>query len=210
VGSTFSIAVMAEHQLLAAASRGRGLGLATLVTWVLTASIGGYMLSTLITSGALREQRANRAGLPPTVLIGHFSLALTGLAVWIAALATGLAWLAWTAVGVLMPAIGLGLSTVTLWTPFPRHEDVAIVDPPGAPVVEPRSGRLTDEALASALTDSIRTGKLIDYLIAGLLAEPQQEKTKARTRVSALIPVGHGIGALTTFLLAVLSAVRMS
>jgi hypothetical protein len=205
VGNAVSTAAAADH-LPAAASHGGALGLATLVTWILTASIGGYMLTTLITSGDLRRQRANRAGLPPAVLIGHFSLALTGLVAWISALVTGLAWLAWTAVGLLMPAIGLGLSTVTLWTPFPRQPDVADADLPAA---VPGQGRLTDEALAGALADSARTGKLIDHLIAGLLAEEAEER-KPRTRASAFIPVGHGIGALATFLLAVLSAMGMS
>jgi hypothetical protein len=96
------------------------LGLATLLSWVFTASIGAYMLRSLAAHGALRRQRSVRDGLSPRVLYTHFSLALTGLVVWAAFLATGWGALAWVAVALLTPAIGLGICTVTLWTPYPR------------------------------------------------------------------------------------------
>ena len=109
------------------------LGLATLATWLLTAGLGAFMLSRLIASGGLRQQRATRGGLSPTVLFGHFSLAGTGLVVWVCYVATGWVALAWSAVGLLMPAIGLGVSTVTLWTPYPRPGRAAGADPHADP-----------------------------------------------------------------------------
>ena len=60
------------------------LGLATLLTWIFTASLGAYMLRSLARHGALRRQRSVRDGLSPRVLYGHFSLALSGLVVWAA------------------------------------------------------------------------------------------------------------------------------
>ena len=96
------------------------LGLATLLCWLFTASFGAYMLRSLAARGALREQRSVRDGLSPRVLYTHFSLALTGLVTWAAFLATGWGPLAWVAVILLTPAIGLGICTVTLWTPYPR------------------------------------------------------------------------------------------
>ena len=93
--------------------------IATLISWVLTASIGARMLRSTIIGGGLRRQRASRDRVFPGLLFVHFSLALTGLAVWAGYVITGRHWLAWIAVGLLMPAIGLGISTVTLWTPYP-------------------------------------------------------------------------------------------
>ena len=96
------------------------LGLATLLSWIFTASIGAYMLRSLVRHGALHRQRSVRDGLSPRVLYGHFSLALSGLVVWAAFLITGWGPLTWVAVALLTPAIGLGICTVTLWTPYPR------------------------------------------------------------------------------------------
>ena len=94
----------------------------TLISWLLTAGIGAYMLSRWIRDGGLRKQRANAETLWPGVVFGHASLALTGLALWAAYTITRWPPLAWSAVLVLMPAIGLGLSTVTLLTPFPAPD----------------------------------------------------------------------------------------
>jgi manganese efflux pump family protein len=194
-------------------------GIVTLITWLVTAGIGAYMLSALIARGGLRQQRATRGALPPAVLFGHFSLALTGLVVWVSYLVTGWAALAWSAVGLLMPAIGLGISTVTLWTPYPGPRDAARpspltgqsgADPAGgrlaAPAEDALASRLSDEALASALADAVRTGELIDDLVARMLAEPTRAARKPVWHLRALVPIGHGVAAAATFLLAVLTA----
>ncbi len=194
------------------------LAIVTLVSWLCTVSLGVYMLGTLIARGGLRQQRANKGGLPPAVLVGHFSLAISGLAVWVSYLATGLAGLAWSAVGLLIPAIGLGLSTVTLWTPYPGSP----VPVPGSPLSGPGGGpaggmpegtpadtlasSLTDEMLVSALTDAERAGELIDELLARLLADAPPAARKHRGHLKILVPVAHGVAAGTTFLLALLTA----
>ena len=119
------VAVAAVRLLAGSAAPGpgqRALTVVTLISWLLTASIGAYMLGTWIGSGGVRKQRANREGLSPSVVLGHASLAITGLALWTAYTLTRWAPLAWSGVLVLMPAIGLGLSTVTLLTPFPAPD----------------------------------------------------------------------------------------
>src|ERR1039457_4248848 len=121
---------MAALPTVASSAHSRALGIITLITWLLTASIGAYMFGKLAASGGLRQQRAVRDGLPPAVLFGHFSLALTALVVWVSYLATRWVALAWTAVGLLMPTIGLGICTVTLWTPYPRFPPPARAPPP--------------------------------------------------------------------------------
>jgi manganese efflux pump family protein len=171
------------------------MGIATLISWLLTASIGARMLASLIAGGGLR--RAPGGGkdrFPPVLLVCHFGLALTGLAVWVAYLAAGSGWLAWAAVFLLMPAVGLGISTVTLWTPYPG--------PHGAPAASPAAQR----ALISQVPGEALTGQVIDDLIDRLLTGPPPATPARGWRLKALIPVGHGIGATATFLLAVLTA----
>jgi hypothetical protein len=173
------------------------MGIVTLATWLLTMSAGGYMLRSLIRHGALRQQRAVRDGLHPGVLIGHFSLALTGAAAWISYLATGWAPLAWAAVGLLMPTIGLGICTVTLWTPYPRSP--AAAPPAPAPVTPPA-------VLARAMTDDALAARLVEDVIASLPAEPPARPRQRRAQAAAVIPFGHGLAAVVTFVLAVVTA----
>jgi hypothetical protein len=197
---------MAALPTVASSAHSRALGIITLITWLLTASIGAYMFGKLAASGGLRQQRAVRDGLPPAVLFGHFSLALTALVVWVSYLATGWVALAWTAVGLLMPTIGLGICTVTLWTPYPRFPAVASADAP--------TGTLTDEMLARALTDDALAGKLVDEVLANVPADlsraaGKRAVPKRRGPVAVLIPVGHGMAAVATFALAVVTAAGM-
>jgi hypothetical protein len=241
-----------ETVLTAAPSAHNGaLGLATLLSWLFTASLGAYMLRSLITHGALRRQRSVRDGLSPRVLYGHFGLAVTGLVMWAAFLATGWGPLTWVAVALLTPAIGLGICTVTLWTPYPRPAGEPAQDA-GAPVypgdfahpADPRRtgdagqpghpgqlghergaggshspglfpppahdavrGRLTDATLARALTDEVLAAQLIDEVIASLPAEASARARKPRVYPAAVIPFGHGLAALATFVMAVVTAI---
>jgi hypothetical protein len=206
------------------------LGIVTLVTWLLTASIGGYMLASLVRGSG---RRRNGGARPPVILAGHFGLALSGLLAWTIFVATGWAAAAWAALGLLMPAIGLGVSTVTIWTPFPGRRAGPAAGPgpgpasatsagatsdsatnalpggaqpgPRGPAVPEPPGPISDAEFASALTDAARTSQLIDELLADLLAGPQRASRRPRWPVQALIPAGHGIAAGVTFVLAVLT-----
>ena len=203
-----------------ASAQSPALGIVTLVTWLLTAGLGAYMLGRLVASGGLRQQRATRGGLSPKVLFAHFSLAGTGLAVWACYVATSWVELPWVAIGLLMPAIGLGVSTVTLWTPYPRPGPADYggrrVDParsrpaggaPGGPGDGALTRRVTDEMMARALTDDVLASQLIDQVIASIPAHPSLAARRPRLHAAALIPACHGIAAVTTFALAVVTAV---
>jgi hypothetical protein len=181
------------------------MGLITLIIWLLTASIGAYMFGTLTARGGLQRQRAVTGGLPPVALFGHFSLALTALVVWVSFVATGWAALAWTAVGLLMPAIGLGIATVTLWTPYP-HLPAARLDATSSPLTV-RETALTDEVLATALTDDALAGRLVDQVIAGASrAAERKPQSRPGGQMAVVIPVAHGMAAVATFALAVVTA----
>ena len=191
------------------------MSIATLVTWLLTVGIGAYMLRTWIARGGPRMQRAGAERLPPVVVYGHASLAITGLAIWISYVATGLVALAWSATCLLMPVIGLGAAMVTVWTPYPVPRAGEAASPGGddiggvltAPGEGAMADRLTDEVFARALTDDALASRLTDEVLARVSAGPPGPARKHRDYLAPLVPAGHGAAALTTFLLAVITAV---
>src|SRR5215472_11325969 len=170
------------------------------------------MLGRWIGDGGVRKQPADRDALSPGVVLGHASLALTGLALWTAYTITRWAPLAWSAVLILMPAIGLGLSTVTLLTPYPTEGGAGRAGSGGqlaAPAEDVLASRLTDATLTRALTDAALASRLVEEVVTGAAADPVQGQRSKRSKghAAALIPASHGVLALTTFLLAVLTAV---
>jgi manganese efflux pump family protein len=90
--------------------------IASLVTWVLAALVGAYLLRTWLVNGGWRTwHEAQRSRFAPALIFGHGGLAATGLAVWIGYLAVNadpLAWIAWV---VLLPVAGLGFTMFGLW-----------------------------------------------------------------------------------------------
>jgi hypothetical protein len=167
------------------------MAIAAMIAWVVTASIGIYMLRTWVTRGGLRRQRGTRIGVSPGVVFGHASAALTGLLIWLGFVVTSLDLLAWLGVTVVTGTIALGVCTVTLWTPYP-------VAAPAAPA----QGGLGDSGGSSPLEDTVT-----DEMIAELLADPFPASRRPRLKLAGLVPVAHGFAALTTFMLAVLAAI---
>jgi hypothetical protein len=216
-----------QHSAALATLPTRPLGIAALTTWLIDAVSGAYMLGTWVARGGMHQQLTTGDRLAPRVVFTHFGIATTGLLVWVSFLTTRWIPLAWLAVGLLMLVIGLGISTVTLWTPFPAHRaDVDVdADPvPGAPptvtghnadaLVAPTErtlgDELTDEMLNRALTDDVLLGQLVDDVVASVRATPPRAAGGARKHLVTVIPAAHGIAAIATFLLAVLTAAGLS
>jgi hypothetical protein len=153
------------------------------------------MLRTWVTRGGLRRQRATGVGVPPVVVFGHASAALTGLLIWLGFVDTGLDLLAWLGVAVVTGAIALGVCTVTLWTPYPVAAPAA-ADAAAAPAATP-----------PAAAPPPAPGTVTDEMIASLLADPFPAARRPRLKLAGLIPVAHGFAALITFMLAVLAAI---
>jgi hypothetical protein len=112
--------------------------IAALITWLVTALGGFYMLGTWISRGGLRQQRTGDSRLPAPVLFGHFALAAAGLVVWIIYLAADTKALAWTAFGLLVPVALLGFVMLARWIPVYQARTS------GSAAVRPDSG--TDPA----------------------------------------------------------------
>jgi hypothetical protein len=191
-------------------SSARPLAIAAVTAWVLTAGIGVYMLRTWVTRGGLRRQRATGVGVPPALVFGHAGTALTGLLIWAGFVKTSWDPLAWLGVGLVTTAIGLGVCTVTLWTPYP-----VVVLPGGSGEVDPPQER----GAWGAWGDGIPPGTggsggvdppadtVTDEMIAGLLADPFPARRRPRLKLAAFVPVVHGFAALATFMLTVLAAI---
>ena len=89
---------------------------AALVTWVLAALMGGYLLATWIANGGLRRRGGDQQSrFAPQLIFGHGGLAAIGLAVWISYLVLGASALAWSAVAVLVLVAALGATMFGLW-----------------------------------------------------------------------------------------------
>ena len=175
---------------------------ATLISWLLTASLGAFMLRTWLARGGLRRERARVGGLPPPLIFGHAGLALSGLLVWSGYVATGTRAVAWTAVGLLMVAIALGLCTVTLWTPYPARRPGEWRATDESPIVVP------DNPAGAAESPDPPDSLITDEMIAQLLAEPLGARRHRPIRLNpeVLVPIAHGFAAISTFVLAVMVA----
>jgi hypothetical protein len=170
------------------------MAIAARVTWLAAGAAGIYMFGTWLSRGR------PPGGLPVPVIVTHLAAGALGFAAWVSYLVTGWDALAWAGVGLLMPGIGFGICTVTLWAPYPA--------PPAAPggmlaAPEPIGSRASDEALATALANEALASKLIDDMLEGM----QQPARKSRRHLAPLIPAAHGGAAVATFVLAVLSAI---
>lgn len=185
----------------------RDLAVATLVSWLLTEALGAYMLRSWFASGGMRRRHGQTGGVSLPVMLGHAGLAFSGFVCWVTFVATKAVPAAWLAIGFLGPGIGFGISTVTVWTPFPSNRPEAAewsdtwdADPPA------QNPGPNDKALAATLADETLTGMLVDDMVAGLLAAEDPEP-RSGWNFRPLVPVAHGVLAIATFLLAMLSAI---
>jgi hypothetical protein len=95
---------------------GLPVSLAALAVWIVTAAAGSYLLFGWL-AGITESSWRRRFGKLPITLMCHFSLALTGLALWIAFVASNVAALAWVDFGLILPVAGLGMATLFGWMP---------------------------------------------------------------------------------------------
>jgi hypothetical protein len=90
--------------------------IAALVTWILAALVGSYLLATWIANGGLRPRAGGKPSrFAPPLILGHGGLAAIALVIWIAYLVRGTSALAWAALGCLVLVAALGATMFGLW-----------------------------------------------------------------------------------------------
>jgi len=208
---------------------GHALPLYALASWLLTEFLGALMVRSWIAGGGMRASRQRPArpdAMSLPVLAGHAGLNLAGLVCWICFVLSGAGALAWLALAFMAPAIGLGISTVTIWTPYPGGQrdtggseepapaESAAAEPgsPESSAAESRSatlpaqpGVMPEHELRRRLADDELAAQLVDELLSRNFARPSTRTVNLSLR--PLIPLGHGVLAIATFLLAVLAAI---
>lgn len=189
---------------------GHALPLYALASWLMTELLGALMVRSWIADGGIRAARQRPArsdAMSLPVLAGHAGLNLIGLVCWICFVLSGTTALAWLALAFMAPAIGLGISTVAIWTPYPgsRHEAETRQITPEPAKLMAQPGVMPEAELKRRLADEELTAQLVDDLLSRNFGQ-----TSARTAnwsLRPLIPLGHGVLAIATFLLAVLAAI---
>ena len=102
------------------------LGLAALCAWLVTVALGLAMMARWVLRSRSRHAPGSRFRRPPALNFAHLGLAVAGLLIWIAYLATGLTGLAWTATALLTVVIGLGMTLVFFLPSQSRHPSVVV------------------------------------------------------------------------------------
>jgi len=208
---------------------GHALPFYALVSWLLTELLGAAMVRGWIAGGGMRAARQRPArpdAMSLPVLAGHAGLNLAGLTCWICFVVSGAPALAWVALAFMAPAIGLGISTVTIWTPYPggRRDTGGSAEPGSAESRSPERstaergpgdsepGRLPaqsrvmpEDELKRRLSDDELAAQLVEELLGRSFAQPPARTVTWSWR--PLVPLGHGVLAIVTFLLAVLAAI---
>lgn len=111
------------------------MGIAALVSWLVTAGGGFALLATWIAKGGARAPRTS--AFPPALIFGHFALAAAGLVVWIIYLVADGKGLAWTAFILLIPVALLGFVMLARWLPAYRNRAAATTGGPGTTAATP-------------------------------------------------------------------------
>ncbi|TDO51154.1 hypothetical protein EV651_11981 [Kribbella sp. VKM Ac-2571] len=99
------------------------MAVAALITWLITALGGFYLLYTWISKGGPRKPSTSR--FPPALIFGHFALAAAGLVVWIFYVIVDNDALAWIAFVLLVPVAALGFTMLARWLPTYRSRTAA-------------------------------------------------------------------------------------
>jgi hypothetical protein len=159
---------------------------AALITWVLTAGGGFAMLALWLGGGGMRQSAQSRVISPPLIL-GHFSLAVVGLVLWIVYLASDTDALAWIAFGLLLVVALAGFTMLAIWLQQRR----------GATAVAPADAGATTAPPAGA------PGAAGARPAPGPGAAPGRP---AEQRFPIPIVSGHGLLAATTLVLVLLTA----
>ncbi len=195
----------------------RPLAVATLIAWLLTMAAGGYMLLRFVLGGGLRRQSAAGDRTGSAVVLTHFSLASTGLLLWALYLATSWLAAAWVAVALLLPVIGFGMATLIVWTSGTSRRASGTSRVPAGTSAGPAgtsAGPAGTSETSGAPAQTSPDGAPVQVQVAEAGDQASSGQTPATSASSGrpsrwltvVIPIGHGLLAATTILLALLTA----
>ena len=104
-----------------------------LIAWFVTALAGLYMLAVWLIENDATNQRHSASRLPLPVIVGHMTLAVSGLVVWVVYLLLDRPALAWVALCILGGIAALGFTMFARWIPIYRTTN-AVAEPARVPV----------------------------------------------------------------------------
>ncbi len=156
------------------------MSIAALTVWLMTAGGGLYLLTIWLIEFDHEFQSAAATRLPVPVISAHAVLAITGLAVWAAYLITDRPGLAWTAALLLAFVAGLGITLAARWIGV--YRGTAIPQAATAPGAAVGGGRVATAGVPVRLA-----------------APPERH-------FPLPVVIGHGILALATIILVLLTA----
>jgi hypothetical protein len=161
------------------------MSLFALITWIMTAGGGLYLLSIWLIEYDKDFQSAAATRLPPVVLSSHVLLAFGGLIVWAGYLVFDIDGLTWVAVGALGGAASLGAVMAIRWVGVYRAGRAADIE------------RQVAERVALAVGDAQGQVAVVER---PLTLEPPERNFPLP------VVVAHGFFALITITLVVLTA----
>jgi hypothetical protein len=171
-----------------------------LITWIVTALGGLYLLAIWLIEYDPDFQRAAATRLPVPVVSGHVLFALGGLVVWLMYLITDEDVFAWATAGVLAFVATFGLTMAVRWIGVYRSSPLS---PPSPLLTSPQSTRI--EASRDAWTPhdpwaaSSAAPSFSDQVRPGELAVPPER------HFPLSVVIGHGLFAVATIVLVVLT-----
>lgn len=166
-------------------SAGMTVRLAALAAWVVTAAAGAYLLASWLRHGGPRRRRTRTARTPPAIAVSHAALAVAGLGIWLAFAVSDVSALGWTAAGLILPIVGLGMATLVASLPGPAARPGAATGPTstGPASTRPASQSPAPQTPAAAAAPA------------------------ANARTPVLVIALHGVLATATILLVLLAAI---
>jgi len=162
-----------------------------LLTWVVTALGGLFLLAIWLIEYDPDFQRAAATRLPVPVISGHAMLAIGGLATWVTYLITGDDQFAWATLAILAAVVSLGLSMATRWVGVYR----STAKPARSRVVAAAAAGPGGAAAAGHLGDG-------DERSPDFLVPPERHFPLG-------VVIGHGIFAFTTVVLVLLTTLNI-
>jgi hypothetical protein len=171
------------------------MSLAALVSWLITAGGGLYLLTIWLIEYDHEFQAGAATRLPVPVISAHVLLAITGMGLWGYYLFSGAARLAWADVAILAIVAVLGLIMAARWIVVYRAHR-----PPRMAVAATGAHSASASLFSPAATEPAGAGRATHSVAPG---PPERH-------FPLPVVIGHGLFATTTFVFVVLTALNMS